>query len=285
MIEEKLRLAIAKRISGLLSGEYSSWQMNPRGHDLEEKRKFRLGDDPRSVDLLATAKRDDSDPRVSVHRVEKAANIVFLLDASRSIRFGTVLLKYAYLIEFTRQLTSACSGEGNRFRFVAFDDGIRYDSGFIASQAIAEDQLQELLKLPARACTTNLSAALTGLSHGNGQSGLDTPGIVFIISDFLFENSFRLQLNQLSERVDVIALFVRDPAEIELPRPKFGFVRLVDPETGKKFIARKAANLIDRLAPILRRSGIDWLELNTGHEIGEAFKNLAELFEKRKEQP
>ena len=283
MTDEKLRLFIARRIRGLISGEHTSRQLSVRGHDPEEKRKFRLGDDPRSIDALATAKRDDGNSRVGINRIERGVNLVFLIDCSASIRFGTILEKYQYAVELVRQITLACLGGGNRFRFVVFDEKIRYDSRFTMSAGSIDEFLQELVRIPADKGTTNLAVALNTLSDTVGQPSLNVPGIVFLISDFLFQADFGNKLAAVSEQSDVIAIFLKDPAELVLPRPRFGLIRLVDPETGKSFMARRTGDAVDNILPILKRCETDWLELNTGLDTGKALEKLTELFEKKKE--
>ncbi len=283
MTDQRLRLFISKRIRGLLSGEHVSRQLSTRGFDLEEKRKFRLGDDPRSVDILATAKRGTDDPRVAVNKIEKGANLIFLMDCSASVRFGTLTEKYRYAVDFIRQITLSCVGGGNRFRFVAFDERVRYDSGFTTSANTAGEYIQELSRLPSGKGITDLKTALGVLLSMTGRFSLNIPSLIFIVSDFLFEPNFGRQLDVINEQSDVIVIVLRDPAELLLPKPYLGLVRLVDPETGKEFTARGTVNPLDKVLSILKRCGIDWLETNTGCEIGKALENLITLFEKRRE--
>lgn len=283
MTNERLRLSISKRIRGLLSGEYASYQLSTRGHDLEEKRRFRLGDDPRAIDFLAMAKRGSEEPRVVINRIEKGANLIFLIDCSASTRFGTVIEKYKYALDFVRQMTAACMGGGNRLRFIAFDERIRYASNFTMSVASADEALSDLSKLPVGRGITDLKKALTVLSAMVGRFSLNMPGLIFIISDFLIERDFRQQIARVGEQSDLVAVILRDPTELSLPRPRFGLIRLVDPETGQRFLARESANPLDKVAPILKRCGVDCLELNTGVEVGMSLKNLIKLFERKKE--
>lgn len=284
MTDEKLRLFVAERVKSLTSGEHASQQFRTRGHDHEEKRKFRLGDDPRSIDILGTAKHRDGSLKVSINRVGKGANIIFLVDSSASTRFGTIVEKYQYAVEFVGQITSACLGGGNRFRFMAFNEKIVYDSGFKMSASAANESLEELACLPTDRSATDLAAALAELSATAGQLSLNLPSIVFIISDFLLEINFNLCLADLGEYSDIIAIALQDPAEISVPHPRFGFVRLNDPETGKSFLARMPKPHLDNMGLILRKCGAEWLELNTEESMGKALKKLIELFETKRER-
>src|SRR3989344_4318364 len=272
MTQQRLRLVIAKRVRGVLSGDHLSWQLSTRGNDLEEKKKLRLGDDPRSVDFLATAKRGDEDPRVTINRIEKAANLLFLIDCSPSVRFGTKNIKYHYAIDFVRQVTVACMGGGNRLRFVAFDEKVRYISNYTMSANTADEFLADVSRVPISRSLTDLKKALTEISGMTGQFSINMPGLIFIISDFLFETNFNQQIAGVSEHSDVIAVILQDPAELSLPRPRFGLTRLVDPETGRSFLARQSISPLDRVIPILKRCGVDWLEVNTGVDMGKSIE-------------
>lgn len=283
MTDARLRLYIAKRIRGLLAGDHASYHLSTKGHDLQEKRKFRLGDDPGSINLLATAKRGGEEPWVAINRIEKGANVVFLIDCSQSTRFGTIVEKYQYVLDFTHQVSVACVGSGNRLRFIAFDEKIRYISNFTVAAGAAEEFLCDLSRLPARRGKTNLKKVLAEFLDINGQFSLNVPGIVFIVSDFLFESDFGQQLARVGELSDLIAVVLRDPAELSLPRPRLGFVRLTDPETGQNFFARKTVSPLDRVMPVLKRCEVDCMEVNTGKDLGMALKNLMALFEKKRE--
>lgn len=284
MQEQRLRIFIAKKIRGLLAGEHLSHQLNVRGYDLEEKRKFRLGDDPRRIDIMATAKKGDDNPRVSINRIEKGANLVFLIDCSASMRFGKTVGKYQYAIGVTREIATACSGNGNRLRFIAFDAKIRHDSQFLISPGSAMENIDTISQLPHQTVETDLSAALTILYDFNNQLNPNLPSLVFIISDFLFKKEINKELEKIYQLSDIILLVLKDPAELSLPKPRFGLVKIVDPETGQIFFARESVNSIDKLLQILKRYYIDCLEVNTGEDIGLCLENLAELFENKKEE-
>lgn len=286
MIDEKLRLYISKKVRGLLSGEHASWQKSTRGYDLEEKRKFRLGDDPRAIDFLSMAKRGGEDPRTSINRIEKGANLIFLIDCSASMRFGTVVEKYQYAIDFVRQISAASLSGGNRLRYLAFSKKIVHDSGLMMSAHAIDEHLAELSQLSAGKDrgVTDFKSALVTLANDNGWSSLRLPSLIFIISDFLFRADFNSELSLVNEHGDVLAFFLRDPAELFLPKPRFGFTRLVDPESNKEFLARNTASPLDIMVPILKKCGVDWLEVNTGLDVGKALENLINLFERKRRE-
>ncbi|MEM9283633.1 MAG: DUF58 domain-containing protein, partial [Verrucomicrobiota bacterium] len=56
--------------------------------------------------------------------------------------------------------------------------------------------------------------------------------LVFLLSDFLFEDDLARELKIVNRKHDVVAIQVSDPAELALP--SVGYVRLEDPETGQQ---------------------------------------------------
>ena len=282
MENKELRLIITRLIRSSTDGTFPSLNLDPAGEDFSHARDFEVGDDPRRIEALPTAQRD----RITVYErnIEVGANIYFMIDGSASQLLdsnGTPKLNYS--INLVETISRACLGEGNRFCLMLFTDHNEYESGLINSNAGLEEKLDELKRCRPKSKTTDLKNSLKDFCLNFQDLQFGKPSILFILSDFVFEPDFMSELRQLNEQTDVVAIIVRDPAELNLPRPRFGLVRLADPETGKTFIARKQTNPIDKVVPILKRCGVDWMIANTGQEIGESLNNLAELFEKKEE--
>jgi uncharacterized protein (DUF58 family) len=103
--------------------------------------------------------------------------------------------------------------------------------------------------------------------------------LVFVISDFLGPEGWEPAVRELSRRHDVIAVWIQDPAERELPDVGGLFVR--DPETEEQLwvdtsdpALRKAyRELTDRqrsrVQTALRTSRIDVLEVSTAEPLVE----------------
>ena len=97
--------------------------------------------------------------------------------------------------------------------------------------------------------------------------------LVFVISDFLTQPGWDGPLRDLGQRHDVIAVWIRDPAEEELP--DVGVIPIRDPETGQQTwvdtsdrrVRTAYRDLVaaqqTRIRDALRRARVDTLELST----------------------
>ena len=114
---------------------------------------------------------------------------------------------------------------------------------------------------------------------------------VFVISDFISSPGWDKPLHQLSNRHDVIAARLLDPAENELPAS--GIILIQDSETGEqvfvdsegkgfrqRFIEHAEAHAT-RLAQIFAQSSVDCIELDTTESVHDALMRYL-LLRKRK---
>jgi uncharacterized protein (DUF58 family) len=127
--------------------------------------------------------------------------------------------------------------------------------------------IRELLyfKMPKR--QTNINQALDYLAKV-----IRKRATVFLVSDFI-ETDFKKPLSLLNKRHDVIAVSVRDRAEISLP--SIGLIEFADAETGqimlvdtssRKFRNRyngKSAERFDALKNTLRTINVDCIDIHT----------------------
>jgi uncharacterized protein (DUF58 family) len=96
---------------------------------------------------------------------------------------------------------------------------------------------------------------------------------VFLVTDF-FDSGYERTLRVAARKHDVVAISVEDPREKQLPA--VGLVAVVDPETGQSGVidtsssrvrrryTELAAEARQRKMEVLRRCGVDLLELSTG---------------------
>jgi hypothetical protein len=101
--------------------------------------------------------------------------------------------------------------------------------------------------------------------------------LVFLISDFLAPPGWDGPLRDLGQRHDVIAVWIRDPAEEDLP--DVGVIPVRDPETGQQTwvdtsdrkVRATYRELVGaqqaRVREVLRRARVDTLELSTAASL------------------
>lgn len=127
--------------------------------------------------------------------------------------------------------------------------------------------VRELLYFKMQKRRTNINEALNYLAKV-----IRKRATVFLVSDFI-EADFKKPLGLLNKRHDVIAVPVRDKAEITLPA--IGLIEFTDAETGEIIVvdtsSRKfreqysdtAATRFDELNGMLQTINVDCISINT----------------------
>jgi uncharacterized protein (DUF58 family) len=237
-----LELSIARRMEGLLAGDYRSTLLGD-GTELAQVRPYVPGDDVRRIDWNVTARTDV--PHVRVHLAERVLVTWLVLDTSASMAFGTADRRKADVAEGVAiAVGHVATRRGNRLGFVTFGD--------------ADPQT-----LPPQQGRLGLIGVLSALRREGGDDGVGATSlgealrrtgalarqrsVVIVVSDFRGPLDWRRPLLELAGRHDVIAIEVRDPREQELPNA--GILWLVDPETGRQVRAdTRSARLRSRFA-------------------------------------
>jgi len=134
--------------------------------------------------------------------------------------------------------------------------------------------IRDMLAFEPKKRGTNLGVALDSASRV-----LKHKGIVFILSDFMAKD-YELPLRRLARRHEVVALWLRDDREMEVP--SVGTVLMQDPETGeeryvdtgsytfKTWVKEHAKQWVSRTEEIFRSKGIEFLSIRTQEDYGTA---------------
>jgi uncharacterized protein (DUF58 family) len=225
-----LELSIARRMEGLLAGDYRSTLLG-EGTELAQVRPYVPGDDVRRIDWNVTARTDL--PHVRVQLAERVLVTWLVLDTSASMTFGTADRRKADVAEGVAiAVGHVATRRGNRLGFVTFGDAeprtLPPRQGRMGLIGVLSALRQE---------TSGGSAGATSLGEALRRTGAlaRQRSVVIVVSDFRGPLDWRRPLLELAGRHDVIALEIRDPREQELPNA--GVLWLVDPETGRQLRA------------------------------------------------
>jgi uncharacterized protein (DUF58 family) len=221
-----LDLSLARRVEGLLTGDYGSRFLG-RGTELAQIKPYDPEtDDVRHIDWKATARTGL--PHVRVHLADRIVVTWLVVDASPSMDFGTADRRKADVAEgVALALGYAASRRGNKLGTVVF--------GSSGTSALPPRQ--------GRAGMMGLLAGLRGRAPSSAGTSLATAlrytgklarqrALVVVVSDFRGDRDWRRPLLEVAGRHELICVEVRDPREQELPNA--GELRLVDPETGRQ---------------------------------------------------
>jgi uncharacterized protein (DUF58 family) len=220
-----LDLAIGRRVTGILAGDYSSSYAGI-GTELHQVRPYAPGDDVRRIDWNVTARTGVTHVRVEL--AERSLVTWIVVDASASMRFGTADRRKADVAEGVAiAVGHAATRRGNRLGVVSFGpDEPFYRKPRQGRQGLLT-ALGALRESPAGA------GSLAGALRLTGGVALQR-SLIVVVSDFRGALDWKPALLQVAARHATLAVEIRDPREQELA--DVGELRLMDPETGEQLL-------------------------------------------------
>jgi len=261
----QIQIYTARAVNASFAGQYES-VFKGRGMQFDEVREYTPGDDIRSIDWNVTARTGKAYIKRFVE--EREMTVIFMVDLSASGEFGTVnKTKNELAAEFCAVLAFAAAKNNDKVGLLIFTDRIEL---FIPPKKGSRHILRlirELLyfKMPRR--KTDIPLAIDYIGRV-----IRKKATVFLVSDF-FEADFKKSLGLLNKRHDVIAVPVRDRAEISMPN--VGLIELTDAETGETVLVdtssgrfrsqygQASAARFDALRGILKTINVDTISIST----------------------
>ncbi len=261
----QIQIYTSRMVDTSFAGQYES-VFKGRGMQFDEVREYTPGDDIRTIDWNVTARTGK--PYVKRFVEEREMTVMFVVDLSASGDFGTVnKAKNELAAEFCAVLAFAAAKNNDKVGLLIFTDQIEL---YIPPKKGISHMLRlirELMyfKMPKR--RTNISQALDYLAKV-----VRKKATVFLVSDFI-ETDLKKPLSLINKRHDIIAVLVRDKAEITLPG--IGLIEFTDAETGEIILvdtsSRKfrnqysstTAQRFDELKNMLRTINVDCISIST----------------------
>lgn len=275
-MKKRIRLTLQRLIGNLFAGSFSSYMNALHGLELDELRQYQPGDDYKAIDWKTTAKTGKLHVRMKL--VDKRVAIIFMVDKSRSEKFGSFHhTKEDVQSAILLTLVHAASEAGNEIGFLAFTDRVE---NFIQPQAGEKEALMQakgIVHAMTAGSHTDFHKAFTFLNEKMHQ-----PALVFILSDFLAPYNYEQSMKTLSAFHEVIPVIVSDRTEIALPYAR-GLLTVQDMETGIIKPLDLSTAWEDSLPclPLLRRLNIDHISLFTDEDEETWIKKISEFFDRR----
>jgi uncharacterized protein (DUF58 family) len=252
-------------VDASFAGRYES-VFKGRGMEFDEVREYIPGDDIRTIDWNVTARTGK--PYIKRFVEEREMTVIFAVDLSASGDFGTVnKAKNELAAEFCAVMAFAAAKNNDKVGLLIFTDQIEL---YIPPKKGVSHMLRlvrELLYLKMPKRKTDISQALDYLAKVARKKAT-----IFLVSDFI-ETDFKKSLGLLNKRHDVIAVSVRDLAEITLPN--IGLIEFTDAETGEIALvdtsstqfrnkySSTSAQQFDNLKNMLRTINVDCISIST----------------------
>jgi uncharacterized protein (DUF58 family) len=230
------RWPVLRRLGFRPGGDERS-SLRGAGLEYSDVREYQAGDDPRNIEWNITARSDR--PYVRESLPDRGIDAWLVVDVTRSLDWGTArCLKRQLAIEFCAVVGHLLVGRGNRVGALLFDDRVRAILPPSAGRTA-------LLQMIARLARQRDPLAMEGQGGGRGGTDLGRalreagrlirrPSLMIVISDFMTPDGWQQPLRTLAIRHEVIAVWITDPREGEIPG--VGVVTFEDPESGQQIL-------------------------------------------------
>lgn len=281
---KQIEIQTRRMVNDLFSGEYHS-AFKGRGMEFAEVREYQYGDDVRLIDWNVTARHRS--PFIKVMEEERELTVFFLIDVSRSGRFGSShRLKSEVAAEVCSVLAFSAINNGDKVGLLSYSDQVERYIPPRKGKSYAMQIIREVLSSDHESAGTDLRAGLEFLHRV-----LRKKSVIFVISDF-YERDFERELRALGNKHDVILINMVDPLDMVIPN--LGVMTIHDAENGEEMLMdttdavirqQYAAQFIQRqseLEQIARINKMDLINLFTHQPyvkpLAQFFKNRGRIF-------
>ncbi|MDH3989721.1 MAG: DUF58 domain-containing protein [Gammaproteobacteria bacterium] len=216
------------RINSLQTGAYVS-HFRGRGMEFDESRPYQPGDDPRNIDWRVTAR--SSEAYTKLFREERERPVLIMTDLRSNMHFATKgCFKSVNAARAAALLAWAAHHRGDRLGGLVFGDSRHREMRPRLGRQAALRYVHELVTHPDWKSSTDQGAVDEEPPLTQAMAMLRRvahPGsLVIIISDFIgLSRAAKSYLTGIARHNEVLAVFLSDPLERQLPPP--GRYRLV----------------------------------------------------------
>ena len=291
----QIQVRTQRMVSEVLAGAYRS-TFRGSGIEFEEVRPYQPGDDVRSIDWLRTARHGDAFVKTYVE--ERELTLVFLVDTSLSMDFGSVeFTKREMAAQFAALLAFVAQRQQDRVGLTLFGSEPGLHLPPLKGAGSVARLVREVIAARPTAGASDYQAVLEHQART-----LRRHALIFLISDFLTQDDalgadaqrrpeWVDSMARLHQRHDFVCVRVHDPFESELPRA--GWIALQDVETGRTAqLDTRSARVRDAwrerarvrtaaFAALLSRTGVDGIELSTDEDVVDP---IARFFRQRRKK-
>ena len=278
-----IEISATRLVNDLFGGEYES-VFKGRGMEFSEVREYIPGDDIRTIDWNVTARSQH--PFVKKFIEERELTVVFVVDGSRSLQFGsTEKLKATVAAEIAGLLAFSAVKNNDKVGLLINTDQIEKYVPPRKGKSHVLRVVREILYFQPTAKRTNLKIGLEHLYRI-----LTRSAVIFVISDFL-DSGYEKALKILHQKHDLVAIQIVDNREEQIP--SCGLMELEDAETGEKILvdtgsekfresyAKESKRRQAQLDLLFKLTGIDAVKIVAGTSY---IKPLIKFFRLREQR-
>lgn len=219
----ELEITTRGLVNQVFSGEYHS-VFKGRGMEFSEVREYQIGDDIRNIDWNVTARLGH--PFIKVFEEERELTLMLLIDMSGSQDFGSKKkTKREIAAEISAILSFSALKNNDKVGCIIFTDVIEKFIPPGKKKTHILRIIREILSFEPTHKGTSINGALEYLN-----SVIKKRSIVFVVSDFM-DKGYEQNMRIVGRKHDLVGIVLNDEREKDFPAS--GFIKFVDPETGK----------------------------------------------------
>ena len=276
-----LEIRTNRTVDELIGGAYHS-VFKGRGIEFDEVREYTPDDDVRDIDWNVTARMNV--PYIKKYVEERELNVMLAVDVSASGKFGSGdRNKRTAAAELAALLAFSAGNNGDKVGLLLFSDRRELLLPPRSGRKHTLRLIRDMLAFEEQGQGPDLVQAIEDMNRF-----LTKRSVIFIISDFLDGGNYEKSLKILNKRHDVIAVRIRDKAELLWDLPAGTCV--LDAETGEilEFDGSEAAREQYKVAAeqelqagaaLCRRAGVDLIDIACGED---PVKPLIGFFNRRR---
>ena len=262
---QRIEIVANRSVNDLLAGHYRS-VFRGRGMEFDEVREYQPGDEIRTIDWNVTARTGT--PFIKRFSEERELTVMFVLDVSASNAFGSGdQSKLDRMVEMAALLMFSALKNNDKVGLLTFANDVQQYFPPRKGKANVLRLIREMISAEPVHEETKIDGALQFLNQVQKRRCVS-----FLLSDFQSPAS-RHALAVSNGRHDLVAITVVDRREQQLPA--VGFLRLRDAESGeivevdtrhpriREMFETESARRSDELSTLLRRAGVDQLQVSS----------------------
>ena len=277
----RIQIRTKHAVNDVFAGQYHS-TFKGRGMEFDEVREYVPGDDIRSIDWNVTARTGS--PHIKKFVEEREMTVMLVVDVSASNLFGSgSQMKRDLAAEVAAVLAFSAIRNNDRIGLILFAEEVeKYIPPKKGTRHVLR-LVREMLSHQPQGKGTNAAPALNYLNHVSTRKS-----VTFLISDFIFSDSYEQLLKITARRHDLISVVIGDKREIAWP--DIGVVNWRDAETGEQVLVDTSSKKVrtqlgmeqtrraEAIDDLHRKAGIDTIRLFAGEPYERQF---SQFFRKR----
>jgi len=252
------------------------------GINFKELRDYQIGDDVKSISWTASARY--SKTLIKINEEDKQQHVIFLIDVSKSIEFGTKeKTKKDLIIEICFLIAYSSYRNNDKIAAIFFSDKIEKVIPLSNNKHNLSLIANNLINFSPTSNGTDYSCVLNYLT-----SNFSKDSIVFIFSDFITELNYETELGIAAKKFKIVPIKISDPIENKYESSNSGLIKVLNEENGiVHFVNLKKSNTIrDEIKKrnqyffyILKKHHIKYITLETNSKY---ILKLISFFQKYK---